>query len=65
MVRPDEERRARNYRARQAKQAAARRARNAKLRGSNAAAQAIRDAWEPVRLAALERDIDDREDDEE
>lgn len=58
MVRPDEERRARLFRQQQEKQAAARRARNAALRGSNAAAKAIRDGWEPIILARLERDMD-------
>lgn len=65
MVRPDEERRALLFRQQQERQAQARRARNAALRGSNAAAQAIRDAWEPLILANRERaDIDERDDDE-
>jgi hypothetical protein len=65
MVRLDEERRARLYRAQQEKQAAARTARNAKLRGSNASVKAIRDGWEPIILARLDwADHDEREDDE-
>jgi hypothetical protein len=65
MVRPDEERRARLYRAHQDKQAQARRARNAALRGSNAAVKAIRDGWEPVILARLEWAASDERDDDE
>lgn len=62
MVREDEERRARLFRAQQERQAAARRARNAALRGNAAAAQTIRDGWQPVILARMEADHDERED---
>jgi hypothetical protein len=65
MVRPDEERRARLYRAQQDKQAQARRARNAALRGNNAAAKAVRDGWEPVILARIEWAASDERDDDE
>ncbi len=64
MVRPDEERRARLYRAQQDKQAAARRARNAALRGNAAAAQTVRDGWEPILVARLESRQWERDDDE-
>jgi hypothetical protein len=65
MVRPDEERRARIFRAQQEKQAAARTARNAKLRGNNASVKAIRDGWEPIILARLDWADHGERDDEE
>lgn len=65
MVRPDEETRARLYWAQQRQQAAARRARNAALRGNAAAADAVRDGWEPILLARLESRQWARDDDEE
>lgn len=54
MVRVDEEARALISRQQTRRQARARVARNAALRGTNAAAQAIRDDWESVILARRE-----------
>ena len=65
MVRPDEEARARLFWAQQRRQEAARTARNAALRGNAAAAQAIRDGWEPILLARLESRQWARDDEEE
>lgn len=51
----EEDRRALDYQAQQAKREASRVARNARLSGNPAAAQAVRDAWEPIVLWARER----------
>ena len=64
MVRQDEEDRALLFRQQQYRQAAARRARNAALTGNAASAQAVRDGWEPILLARLEADEDERSDEE-
>ena len=55
MVRQDEEDRARAFRQSLRRREAAARARNAALVGDAAAAKAVRDGWEPVILARLER----------
>jgi len=57
MVRQDEEDRASAFRARLKRREAAEEARNRSLAGTNsAAAQAIRDGWEPILLARIERE---------
>jgi len=56
MVRADEEARALSFRQRQQRRADWERAREQSLQGNAASAKAVRDAWEPVLLANLERE---------